>query len=351
MITLHNATEGTKSLLKWAAITGVSLFFIVFLYRIAVNIKEYFYPTPPPPPTVSFGKLPAINFPIQLNTKAFNYSIDTLSGNLPNLGDRAKVYKILSIEPNLLALKKTQERVTQIGFPEKSRRISDTLYEWKESSTPFKRIVFDIQSSNFTLSSEFINDSTVLSSKNLPTEEEAKTFSKAFLTKLSLFPNDIDESKTKTSLLSISNSSVTPATSLSKTNIIRVDFFQKDIEKTPILYPKSPYSTISIFVASAAFQNQVVEGHFFHQEVDTKNSATYPIKTAKEALEELKKGKAYIASLPSSNTDQVSIKNVFIGLYMEDKEQEYLMPIIVFEGNDGFYAYTSAVKDNWIKSQ
>ncbi len=34
---------------------------------------------------------------------------------------------------------------------------------------------------------------------------------------------------------------------------------------------------------------------------------------------------------------------------MTDEAQPYLMPIYVFEGNDGFFAYASAIQEGWIK--
>ena len=34
--------------------------------------------------------------------------------------------------------------------------------------------------------------------------------------------------------------------------------------------------------------------------------------------------------------------------YLENKEQNFLMPVVVFEGDNGFIAYVSAVTDEWI---
>lgn len=347
MTTLHKTTENIRLLFKWGGFIILGFFALIILYRIAVNIKEYFYPTPPPPPTVSFGKLPDITFPVKSSAKNFTYNIDTLTGILPVFDDRTNVYKVISPEPNLLALKRTQEKLTFIGFRSQGVKLSETLYKWQESIPPYKRILFNIQSSNFDLYSNFITDSDVLSAQNLPGETDAISLAQSFLSNLSSLPKDIDSNKTKTSILSIVNSRVIQASSLSKTQLIRIDFFQGDVNELPVYYPNPPYSIINVFVASGKYQGQIIESHFFYQEINKENSATYPIKTANQAFEELKKGQAYIASIYSAEK-QVSIKNVFLAYYLGDKEQKYLMPIIVFEGNNGFYAYVNAVKDEWI---
>ncbi len=103
---------------------------------------------------------------------------------------------------------------------------------------------------------------------------------------------------------------------------------------------------MTLFVENIQNQLQIVDGHFFHQNISTKFS-TYPLKTADQAFSELKDQKAYIASYYGNNNN-VSIKNVFLAFYMEDAPQDYLMPIIIFEGDNGFFAYVSAITDEWI---
>ena len=118
----------------------------------------------------------------------------------------------------------------------------------------------------------------------------------------------------------------------------------------PILYPHPPYSTMSLWIAVGQAGPQVVTANFTHQTINTtpETEATYPIKTAEEAFEELKNGKAFIASYNGSATD-IAITNVFLTYYLGEQPQEYLMPLIVFQGDNGFLAYISAVRDEWVK--
>ncbi|MCL5432856.1 MAG: hypothetical protein M1524_01950, partial [Patescibacteria group bacterium] len=75
--------------------------------------------------------------------------------------------------------------------------------------------------------------------------------------------------------------------------------------------------------------------------------ATYPIKTADESFSDLQRGDAYIVSYDGTDPN-IKIKNVYLGYYLGDTEQDYLMPIVVFEGNDNFVAFISAIKNEWL---
>ena len=42
------------------------------------------------------------------------------------------------------------------------------------------------------------------------------------------------------------------------------------------------------------------------------------------------------------------IKKIYLAYYLSEQRQNYLMPIVIFEGNNNFYAYVQAVQDEWI---
>lgn len=346
MLTLSQATSLTKKVAKWSAIIVGSVILLLILVRVGRTLKEIIFPTPLPAPTVSFGKLPPIEFPKSLSAQQLNYSIDTVTGALPNFPDRAKVFKIEKPSPGLLAFKKTGEKAARAGFSSSAIRVLGNTYQWVDyQSSALRKINVDIFTSQFSVSSAFLSDSLVISGVNLPDPNNAKAVAQDFLLNLSFLYDDLDLEKTKTNLFSIKDSVLVTATSVSTAQIIEVDFFQKDIDKLPVAYPRVNNSTMNIFVGGGKNQPQVVKAGFFHQNISSE-SATYPIKTASDAFLELKNGNAYILS-PSDNKN-VSIRNVYLGYYMGDKEQNFLMPAVVFEGDNGFIAYVSAVKDEWI---
>lgn len=346
MLTLSQATSLTKKIAKWSAIIIASIILLLILVRVGKILKEIIFPTPLPAPTVSFGKLPPIEFPTGSSEQQLNYSIDTVTGVLPKFEDRARVFKMTEPTPDLLALSKTGEKVARAGFSSSPIRVLGNTYQWTDpQSSAFRKINVDIFTLQFSISSAFLGNQSIISGVNLPDPNKAKTVAQDLLLNLSFLYDDLDLEKTKTNLFFINNSVLEPATSISTTQVIRIDFYQKDIDKLPVVYPKANNSIMSIFVGGGENQSQVVKADFFHQNVSSE-SATYPIKTASDALSQLKNGNAYILS-PSDNKN-VSIRNVYLGYYMGDKEQNFLMPAVVFEGNNGFIAYVSAVKDEWI---
>jgi len=304
--------------------------------------------TPPPPPQASFGKLPPISFPNQIGEN-ISYSLNTLTGFLPNFSDRAKVYKITLEPPTLLGLEKTRQKVSEIGFKSNGTQIAEDVYQWLDQNSSLQRkITMNIFSSDFTLSSPYLVAQSLQPFSVAGEENRAVDVARSFLSNMSLFPNDIDENKTKTILYSIEGGALVQTSKISNAKIIRVGFFQKDLDGMPIYYDKGISSTIDFLVGKENNQLEVVDVRFFHKNI-SEISSTYAIKTAGQAFSELQKGKAYIAYKPA-DTVEFTIKKVFLGYYIGEDEQEFLMPIIVFEGSDGFIAYVSAVRDEWVNN-
>lgn len=324
----------------------MGLFLILVLFRIGGALKSALFPTPTPPPTVSFGKLPQIAFPSNASGTSFDYALNTLTGTLPVFPDRISVYKISPVPPDLLALQKSRAKVAAVGFQASESAISNNVYSWNDGSSLNRTITMNIFTSNFSLSSSFIEDPFVQSATNLPDTETAISTAQSFLSGMSSFPNDIDTSKTKTFLFSLNNNTLTSASSFSNAQVIEVDFFQKNINNLPVYYPKAVNSTMNVLVVGGQDQPQVAQINYFHQNISNQ-SATYPIITAQTAFDELKQGKGYVASYFGSS-DYISITNVSFGYYMGDKTQAYLMPIAVFQGDNGFYAYVPLVTDAWV---
>ncbi|MEK7573084.1 MAG: hypothetical protein AAB531_01535 [Patescibacteria group bacterium] len=343
MLTLNQATGMTKKLAIWIGVLLGTLVTIILLFRIGTLIKNIIAPTPPAPPSVAYGELPEMELPLNLDTKNYSYTIDTVTGELPKFSDRAKVFKITPRSTDLLALRKTGEKVSQAGFTSGPVRVRGNVYQWSDPRSPVgSKIKVDIFTSEFSISSEFFNDTTILSSLNLPSPDEARDLAQGLLSSMEALSEDIKN--TQTYFFSIKGSELVSTTSFSDAHIIEVDFFQKDLDNLPIYYPQPYNSTMKVFIGGGENQPQIIQAQFFHQDISTE-SATYPIKTAEETYSELKDGKAYIAS---PGKGEVSLQNISLAYYMSDKAQEYLMPIVVFQGDNGFIAYLSAVKAEWI---
>jgi len=336
-MTLSEITGDTRAILKWAVrILG----FIIILFLV-FKIKDAIFPAPPPPPTVGFGKLPSPEFPKSASNKNFTYSLDTITGSLPVFPTSQKVFRMLETQPDLLSLSKALKKAKSIGFEGAPVKISENVYQWKDLKKG-RTLTMNILNFNFNLSSDFLGNPN---SKTFDKDTDfAISVAKDFLQRMNLFQNDLDEVKTKTELFSIKNFSIVPSTSLSNSQIIRVNFFQKPFNSLPIYYPQNSLSPLNFLIGKLSGEIQVVEANFFYQK-PSDISSTYPIKTAKEAFSDLKNGKGYVSTAPA--TSNVLIKKVSVGYYISEKKQNFLLPIVVFEG-ENFQAFVTAVTDEWV---
>jgi hypothetical protein len=349
MTTLHRVSEVTKKIGIGFGIGILSLSFIFITFRFIAIVRQSLFPTPPPPPTVSFGKLPKIIFPASA-TALPQMTVTTVTGSFPILGDRIAVYKLLQPQVSFSSLDNAKAIAAKNNFLGNPTVISDTVYKWDNTSPANESLSLNIQTLDFLYTSDYLTNPEVLGATNLgnPTDAiiTATNFISTFETDL---PDDIDQAKTNTSLFTIQNNTLVPASSLSTAQIIRVDYYQKDINKIPIYYPHYPQSIMSIFVGSKNADQSVVAATYIHKTIDQLSSGTYPIKTAQQAFDELKQGNGFIAQYDTPEKPAI-VRNISLGYYLsDDTSQQYLMPIIVFQGDNNFFGFVSAVMDGWIQ--
>jgi hypothetical protein len=376
-MSLHRAVETIKKVGIGAGIGLVLLVVFTMLFRLGGFILKSLNPPAITPPNEALGDLPPLVFPESVVDNKFSYVLNTVSGTLPvNFPDRLIVYPLKPGEPSLLNLDQARAKARTLGFTDRQgavlpeRSLGNGRYEWSDPTGINRRLVFDIVTFNFTFSSQYKQSLTTLGAKRLGDQQNAIKTVEDFLGTITLLPEDIDLEKTKSinegdsyntypKLFDIINGSLIPTASLSNAKVIRVDLFQKDIKydldtgvqdakplnlTLPIRYPQPPFSTMSFWIASGEIEPEIGEADFKHFQIDTETDtpATYPIITAEEAFEALKNGKAYIAAYHGID-QQILIDKVYLAYYLGAEEQKYLMPIIVFEGQNGFFAYLSAV--------
>jgi hypothetical protein len=379
-MSLHNSVETIKKVGIGAGIGTAAIFVLIVIFQIGAFLMKTFTPPQITPPNQVFGELKPLEFPKSVVENKLSFVLNTVSGTLPSdFPDRLVVYPLTPGEPSLLNLDKAREKARALRFMDREGKIisekslGDGKYEWSESTGISRSLTFNIVTFNFTLNSQYLASLTTHRAARLGDEQTAIDTVESFLETIQLMPEDVDLEKTRNlpsgsethntypKLYNIINGSLVPTTSLSNAKVIRVDLYQKDIEydldtgvkdapgipmKLPIRYPNPPLSTMSFWVGSGQNAPEVMAAEFTHMPIDksTEPPATYPIKTAEEAYEELKSGKAYIAAYHGLD-QQILIDNIYLAYYLGAENQSYLMPIVVFEGQDGFFAYVSAIKN------
>ncbi len=357
MPSLHAVTEDARKFLK-IGIIGIVV--IIVLFFAFTWTKATFFKPKPVLPTMTFGLLPPIPFPQNTVTQQLTYTLNTVDGtthsidpttnqaqDIPNI---IPVYKITHQQPDLTSLQTAKNEVQALGFVDQSQipqvlpeqRLTETEYEWNKTYGLPQSITMDIASNNFHLTSQYLTYPAVLSRTNVPTDSSAVSVTQSALSAMKLTPTDIDNSLTTTTDYVIVNGVIRQAQPAEEIMAVRVNLFQSAVNNYAIFYPNNPDTTMSFLITGGDTQSEIAQATFVHQTIDTTTSGTYPLKTSDQAYADLQAGKEYIS--PSyTGGDAVNIRTVTFGYYLGETAQDYLMPVYVFQGDNNFTAYVSAV--------
>lgn len=350
-MTLHQTTELFHKILKWTIILGSLVVVLILIFNISRIVLKILYPPPPDYPTVLFGKLPPVIFPKSTVNESFSYSLNTLSGTLPKLPDRVKIFKTTTEPVTLLNVQNAREKAANVGFVNQEDKqfrefvITPTKYQWQVVSNGLLRtLVMNTDTYDFRLTSTYRTYPPILNQSLVATEENAKERVIDYLTDITLFSKDINMEKAKIRSLTLINGILVPSANISDTQVFRVDIFQSDVEELPVYYPAHPYSSMYfLMMARANNIDDVLEANFFHQSIATE-SATYPIKTAEEAFTDLKNGKGFISNFYGTSTN-IPITDVTLGYFFGEERLGYLMPVILFQSKEEYFAFVPALKE------
>ena len=265
------------------------------------------------------------------------------------MGDKQKVYFIPVKKPGLLDLDRAKNQAKRMGFLSEPRKISETVYRWQKEKALLSTLEMNIVNDNFTIKKNWQEDQTLLVEKMLPIKEQAFIEAKNFLQTNGLPSQNLKIENAKVSFLRFVSPNLLPAISLSEADFVRIDLFRKKLNDLPVVPPNPKEASISfLFSGSRNQERRILEVKFTHFPAVGETSATYPLKTSAQAWEELKTGKAFIASLKKGKT-QITIRKIYLAYFENNILQNYLQPIYVFEGDDNFAAYISAISSDWIE--
>lgn len=347
MATLTQTAYFSRKVIKYGIIAFIALIFLRFAY---ITVKRLIPPKPKPlpPPNIAFGKLPKLLFPEDNRLLKINYKLDTISGTLPKLPEQAKVFFIPKPGSNLLAWDKTKAWAKTLGFINEPEEISEFDYRFIANGSPKTTIEVNVNSKNFRFYYDWKNDLGSTTQQSPPTVEQSTSIAGSFLQTAESLTEDIDLSATKVVFLKNESGSLIEAP-FPEANFSRVNFFRKPIDEIKILPPNPKDSNISLIVSFLKNNYQgVIEAKYIYNLVYQENFATYPIKNAEQAWTEIINGKGYVANLGNNPEGNIVIRNAYLAYYDSEKPQNFLQPIIVFEGDRDFSAFVPAITDNLI---
>jgi len=311
-------------------------------YSFSASLRESLFP-PPAVAIAAFGKLPQPNFSEGITPPAnVNYTIETISGNLPSLPSMMNVFGIESLLPSFGDVDEAKRIAKSAGFGEQPAGILAGKATFTNSASGMT-LSIDTVSKNFSVTSDYLNNQKVLSG-NPKTEDEAILAAKKYIAAFNLTATDFPADKITTTNLKVDGTTLSEVPSVAASNLIQVNFGRADLNKFPIVYPnlKSPNlwvldSGVGVVAAKSSLQN--IQKYKF---------STYPLKGVQKAFEDLKAGKgAY--SKQFKGTD-FPIRSVNLGYLETGLTQQYLEPVYIFKSDEGLFAYVNAIDDTWIVS-
>lgn len=343
MTSLTRTAILTRKIIRY----GILAIILLIIGRIAIGAGirayRYFFPAPPPPPTVTFGKLPTLAFPQGASVANANYVVETPEGGLPTLDTQAKVYFMPKQTANLLGLDAARQKAVDLGFVNNPQEISDTVYRFPHKDQPTS-LQINIVTGIFSISYSLSADPSPIE-RIPPAPEVAASQVRSYLSSADLLPEDLT-GPTTNQFLKVEGGQLVSALGQSEADLVKINLFRKEYDGFPSLTPDPNEANVWFYISGARErQKQFIAAEYHYFPVDDGQSATYPIKSAEQALNELKSGNAYIASAAKTEGN-ITIRRVYLAYYDSEKSAEFYQPIIVFEG-DGFIAYVPAVTSDY----
>jgi len=308
------------------------------------------FPPPVTPANHAFGVLDAIKFPISTGSIDLRYRLETVEGYVPPASESAMVFFMPKNPANLLALTNTKEFAKQLEFTDEPIELSKYLYKFTDPQEPLRQLQYDIVSKNFSLKYLYQQDPSLFTQRDVPLPETALMESQGLLKNFILFQKDIAEGSTKVQYLKYLGDNLVQTTSHSQADALRIDYFRGPIAATNIFYPNPEQGPITfIYSGSKQAKKHLFEFTYTYWPIDPETNATYTLKTSTQAWQELQNGGGYVARFPKGDNKDVVIRKIYLGYYDSLEPQTYLQPIFVFEGDNGYLAYVSAISSEWTK--
>jgi len=350
MASLTEASILTRKIIRY----GLYLLIIVVVGRLlwwgGTTLYSKINPPQPPKPTAAFGKLPKLPFPEGDDHKVENvtYTLQTADGNLPTFPELIPVYQMPEPQSNLQGLEAAKQKAQSLGFSQDGKLSIDkvpNIYRFDKIGKP-SHLTMNIITGVFSISYDIASDPTVLGQQP-PAPTLAVSQAQGYINRAGEDEEELS-GPTTTEFLKAEKGAFVPASSLSEADVTKVNIFRKNYGpkgEYPAMTPEMPEANVWMMLSGRT--NDVLAAEFHYFPVDATKNGTYSIKNAQQAWDQLKEGKGYIANPGKRSTTEVIIRKVYLAYYDAGQYTPYYQPVVVFEGDGGFFGYVPAVVDDF----
>lgn len=343
-LTLTQVTKIGRNTVKFG---GIGLVVAVVCWTLLTSFVAYWqatHPAPPPPPTMGFGYLPSLMFPVQsASDKPQKYTLETATGKLPQFGDRAEVYFMPKKSASLLDNETTGRIAQALGFMGESDSIDSRTYRYTKSEPLVATLTIDTRDHVLEIKTDYLNRPELLLLDDFPTQYEAVNVVKSFLDGAKLIERDVATSSGSVKFVKAVGSELLPAVAVAD-----ADFLVVDINRTPIAGTYPIYTELddqgsirAILSGAKDKSRQIVYLRYSYFPIMPGQVETYPLRDIRDAWNTVQAGESFI--LNKGENDTAVIREVVLGYYDSIKPQDYLQPVYVFLGDRGFKALVPAL--------
>lgn len=296
-------------------------------------------------PTLRYGILPKLIFP-EKKTESKTFSFELPNDAIPKFNDQTKVYVIYRPNTTFLALAEDTKTAISFGFTEAPIEIKPGIYEFKNNTVLNKNLTVNVLDGDFHITYPYRSDQMLLNSEKMPTKTEAISIASNFLGRGNKLITDLKNGDKQVSFWKIEDGGLKSSTQ-TESNVARVDFFRENLDELNLISSNFGQASVSVLVSgSTVEEKKIIEVNFKDINIDRESYSTYPIKTAQEAIDNLKAGNYWTAI--DVNDKNIIIREMYLAYFEPTTLTNYLQPIYVFKGDNNFVAYIPAIKSEYI---
>lgn len=351
MASLTETAYYSRKIIKYGSVAIVAM---LIMRSIVISASAYWRKMHPPPqaaPTVAFGKLPKLKFPARPGLPTISLRTETIEGTFPKLADRIKVYFMPGESPNLLAIDNSKAFAKKLGFGGEPEIINQFTLKYYSENNPKTIVEINSLTRNFTLTYNWKEDVNIINQGNPPPESQAIASARNLLQTYGVLSDDLAKGEQKVTYLKYNQGNLETTAFFSEANFARVDFYRENLEEIKLLPPNPKLGNVSLVLAASTNRDskEVININYVSYPISVNKTATYPLKDVNDAWNQLANGKGFIANLGNNVDGKIIVRKAYLAYYDSNEPQDFLQPIIVFEGDRDFFAYVPAVTDAWIE--
>ena len=316
-------------------------------------------------PDYAFGRLPGIVFPRQsdplpgtITAMMSDVQADNASTGWPIFGDR-RMIEVYQLKPQAFSLsadQKARDIARKLEFFSEPSIVDERTYLFRYPGPPLnENLQIDLKTMFMYLTTDYqsVQNLFGMTSYNgvhqIPDSTAAIKAVRNYLDTAGILPEDLSDAAANVQYVTNIGNSLQPSLGALDADYVTVSLPRQGLEgrrdgepTTYNFYGPNNYTSIYAVVGrDLDGQDVVVELEDVYYDLDTNNVGTYVLKPAAQAWQDLQNGQAYIVN--PRGVSNAMIRSVELGYYESHEEQEYLLPIYVFKGDNDFIAYVQGL--------